>query len=300
MTPWEKLGAVLNNNPRLTVRTNEPMSRHTSFRIGGPADLFIEAKSRDAAVSAITQLRANEVPTVVVGNGSNLLVSDAGVRGAVVKLANTACTRRGNTILADAGAQLSQVSSFAMREGLAGLAFAYGIPGTVGGACRMNAGAYGGEMAQVVAETIYLTPDQQLDVVLGEAHEFGYRTSVFARRPGAVILAVRMQMTPGDPAELRAEMESNAARRREKQPLEYPSAGSVFKRPPGQFAGRLIEQCGLKGARVGDAQVSEKHAGFIVNLGKATCDDVLRLIEKIQETVREQTGVSLECEICRI
>ena len=276
------------------------MRRHTSFRIGGPADLFIEAKSREAAVDVLAQLRAQDTPVFVMGNGSNLLVSDAGIRGVVVKLANTSCVRKGNTILADAGAQLSQVASYAMREGLAGLAFSYGIPGTVGGACVMNAGAYGGEMSQVVAETIYLTHDNQIDLVSGVAHEFGYRTSVFQKNKDRVILAVRMQLTPGDPAQIRAEMEDCANRRREKQPLEYPSAGSVFKRPPGHFAGGLIEQCGLKGARIGDAQVSEKHAGFIINRGEATCDDVLQLIEKIQKTVQEQTGVLLECEICRM
>lgn len=291
---------LLRQNAALTVKTEEPMCRHTSFQIGGPVDMMIEAKTADAAIFALRTLREQEVPYLILGKGSNLLVSDAGIRGAVLKLNDAACVREGCQITAGAGVLLSKLAIFAQSEGLSGLAFAHGIPGTLGGACMMNAGAYGGEMKDVVCETEYLDVSFTRQILRGEEHGFGYRTSAFRGIKNCLILSVKMRLTPGDPAEIRAEMDDYAGRRREKQPLEYPSAGSVFKRPEGHFAGALIEQCGLKGLQIGGAQVSEKHAGFIINRGGATCDDVLRLIETIQKTVLRETGVMLECEICRV
>ncbi len=291
---------ALGENPALTVKTEEPMSRHTSFQIGGPAELMVEATDAESAIFALKTLKSYEIPYLILGNGSNLLVSDEGISGAVVKLNDTSCVRDGNRITAGAGILLGKLALFAQKEGLSGLAFAFGIPGTLGGACMMNAGAYGGEMKDVVVKTTCLDSNLNPIVLQGDAHAFGYRTSVFKKLPNCLILSTELLMKEGDPAQIRAEMDDYASRRRAKQPLEYPSAGSVFKRPEGYFAGALIEQCGLKGKQIGGAQVSEKHAGFIVNRGGATCDDVLRLIELIQKTVLKETGVMLECEICRV
>ncbi len=296
----KELLKALGQNPALTVKTEEPMSRHTSFQIGGPVELMVEASSAESAIFALETLRDHGIPYLILGNGSNLLVSDEGISGAVVKLTDTSCMRTGNRITAGAGILLGKLALFAQKEGLSGLAFAFGIPGTLGGACMMNAGAYGGEMKDVVVQTTCLDSDLNQIVLQGAAHEFGYRTSVFKKIPNCLILSTELLMKEGDPAQIRAEMDDYASRRREKQPLEYPSAGSVYKRPEGYFAGALIEQCGLKGKQIGGAQVSEKHAGFIVNRGGATCNDVLRLIELIQETVLKDTGVMLECEICRV
>jgi len=296
----KELLGVLGQNPALTVKTEEPMSRHTSFQIGGPAEVMVEAETADAARFALSILKEYEVPYLILGKGSNLLVSDAGISGAVVKLNDTSCVRQDCRITAGAGIQLSKLAVFAQKEGLSGLAFSFGIPGTLGGACMMNAGAYGGEMKDVVVKTVCLDADLNEIVLQGEEHRFGYRESVFKEMPKCLILSTEMMLVASDPALIRAEMDDYASRRREKQPLEYPSAGSVFKRPEGKFAGALIEQCGLKGKQIGGAQVSETHAGFIVNRGGATCDDVLRLIELIQETVMRETGVMLECEICRV
>lgn len=291
---------LLQQDAALTVKTEEPMSRHTSFQIGGPADLFLEAKTAEVAQRTLKLLREREIPCLILGKGSNLLVSDQGVRGAVLKYTDDTCIREGNTIFAGAGILLARLAGFAQKEGLAGLAFAHGIPGMLGGACMMNAGAYGGEMKDVVVETTYLDAALQKKTVVGAAHEFGHRTSVFKNIQNCLILSAKMELQEDDPQAIRAEMDDYAQRRREKQPLEYPSAGSVFKRPVGHFAGALIEQCGLKGLSVGGAQVSEKHAGFIINRGNATCADVEQLIERIQTTVMKEFGVALECEICRI
>lgn len=290
----------LRQNPALTVKTEEPMSRHTSFQIGGPAEIMVEAATKESALFALKALRDHGVPYLILGKGSNLLVSDEGISGAVVKLNDTSCVRDGKRITAGAGIQLGKLALFAQKEGLSGLEFAFGIPGTLGGACMMNAGAYGGEMKDVVVKTVCLDSKLHEIVLIGEEHRFGYRTSVFKTMPNCMILSTEMMLTERAPEEIRAEMDDYASRRRSKQPLEYPSAGSVFKRPEGHFAGALIEQCGLKGKQIGGAQVSEKHAGFIVNRGGATCDDVLRLIELICETVLKETGVMLECEICRV
>ncbi len=283
--------------PALKVLREEPMARHTTFRIGGPARRL----ALPATAEELTELLelAKDLPHAVIGNGSNLLAADEGVDLLVISTAAMdAVEQVGETTLrALAGASLARIAVRARDFGLAGFAFAHGIPGTLGGAVVMNAGAYGGEMCQVVGRVGAWTPDR--GVVELEAAElaFGYRRSVFSNWPEAVVLWAELALHPGDREAIRAEMEDLGQRRRSKQPLEYPSAGSTFKRPEGYFAGTLIDQCGLKGFSVGGAQVSEKHAGFVINTGGATCADVLALMDHVKKTVYEATGVTLEPEV---
>ncbi len=283
--------------PALPLLSDEPLARHTSFGIGGPASLM--ALPRDEGELCGLLALCGDVPVLLMGNGTNLLISDRGFAGVAVKTEGLSSVEQtGETTLrAGAGLLLSRLAVFAQKQGLAGLSFAHGIPGTVGGAVCMNAGAYGGEMAQVTKRTALCAPSGETIVLQGDEHDFSYRKSYFTAHPGAVALWTEFSLSPGDPAVIRAEMDDLAARRRGSQPLDKPSAGSVFKRPPGYFAGTLIQQCGLKGRAVGGAQVSEKHAGFIINRGGATCADVLRLIEEIQKEVLSQTGVRLEPEL---
>ena len=276
---------------------NEPMSRHTSFHIGGEADLFFTVDSLEKTVALIGKLRELSVPFLILGNGSNLLVSDEGVEGAVIRLSDlSGIEAEDEKIVCGAGAMLSAVCCAARDHGLTGLEFAYGIPGTAGGALVMNAGAYGGEMKDVVKSATVLLADGTVKEMPAKEMALSYRESVF-KQNGAVILRITLSLSKGDKNEIDQKMKVLAARRREKQPLEYPSAGSTFKRPQGYFAGALIEKNGLKGFRAGDAAVSEKHAGFVVNLGHATCRDVLAVIEKVQQTVKEADGVWLEPEV---
>jgi len=250
--------------------------------------------------ACILAAREEGVPLTVIGNGTNLLVSDAGVRGLVLKLREGMSDIRlagEHTIEADAGALLSSVAVFARDAGLCGLEFAHGIPGTLGGAVVMNAGAYGGEIGALLARTEYLDADGTPGAIEGAQHAFGYRESFYTRNSGCIVTRARIVLAPGGREEIKARMDELAARRRASQPLEKPSAGSVFKRPPGHYAGALIEGCALKGERIGGAMVSEKHAGFIVNAGGATASDVLALIELVQKRVFEETGVRLEREI---
>ena len=279
---------------------NEPMSAHTTFKIGGAADLLISASDVDQLICVTAACAESGVPYMILGNGSNLLVSDNGIRGAVIALEGRfkELTVDGDQIIAGAGARLSKLCTVALEHGLGGLEFAYGIPGTVGGAVYMNAGAYGGEMKDVVTAVTALAPDGTLRTYSREELAFGYRTSVFKTNQ-SMILYSNYQLHKDSQEKIKAQMDDVMTRRKTKQPLELPSAGSVFKRPAGAFAGTLIEQCGLKGKTVGGAQVSEKHAGFIVNAGGATCDDVMRLIALVQDTVKAQTGYVLEPEIIR-
>ena len=282
------------------LKKDEPMERYTSFRIGGPCDVMATPKSEEDLVRLIRFLRRERIRTTVIGNATNLLVSDAGIRGVVVRVFGVAdvCTREEGTCLRlGAGALLSKAAVFAMRQSLTGFEFAHGIPGAVGGAVMMNAGAYGGEMKDVVESVAFLDQSGAPAVLGTEELGFGYRKSYFTDHPGCVILHAEVRLAPADAREIRRQMDDLAQRRREKQPLEYPSAGSIFKRPVGCFAGKLIEDAGMKGAAVGGAQVSEKHAGFIINRGGATCADVLELIELVKARVFETSGVSLECEI---
>lgn len=284
----------------IDILKDEPMRRHTTFAIGGPADLFIQPKTRRELAGALGVLRERGIPFLLLGNGSNMLVADAGIRGAVVcttELDEVRIGEDGYTLTAEAGALLGRVARRAQRAGLTGVEFAGGIPGSVGGAVFMNAGAYDGQMAGVVEQTEYLDEAGETHTLTGEEHGFAYRGSVFRAHPDWTVVRSTLRLQPGDPAAILDKMNDFAQRRRDKQPLNFPSAGSTFKRPEGYFAGRLIEDAGLKGVSVGAAQVSEKHAGFLINRGGATCDDMLRLIELVQQRVREQFGVQLECEV---
>lgn len=283
------------------IKLEEPMKNHTTFRIGGPAEIFVTPGSIGEVRDIIAVCRKQAVPYYVMGNGSNLLVSDRGYEGVIIQIFKEMNEIRieGDTVAAQAGALLSAIANRALEEGLAGFEFASGIPGTLGGACIMNAGAYGGEMKDVVREVTLLTPEGEIRDVPGEQMEFGYRTSM-AARTGAVILAARIQLRRDDQEAIRARMEELREKRVSKQPLEYPSAGSTFKRPEGYFAGKLIQDAGLRGFTVGKAQVSEKHCGFVVNKGQATAADVAELMRRVSDKVEEQFGVRLEPEVKRL
>jgi len=282
--------------PPERVLENEPMAKHTTFRLGGPADVFALPATPEEAVFAVETAQALNVPCLVLGNGSNMIVRDGGIRGLVVSTQGMdEVTVDGCELTAQAGALLSKVAAQALAAGLSGLEFACGIPGTAGGAAAMNAGAYGHDMSCVTtgARVWMDGRDQWLS---REELDYGYRRSVILKR-GGVVLAARYKLAPDDPERIRARMNDYNASRREKQPLTLPSAGSVFKRPEGHFAGALIERAGLKGCTIGGAQVSTLHAGFIVNVGGATASDVLKLIAHIQREVLAQFGVALECEV---
>jgi len=276
---------------------DEPMSRHTTFRVGGPADVMFLPESGEQAARALAAAREAGVACYVVGNGSNLLVRDGGIRGLVVALGEgmSAIRRDGDIVTAQAGASLAKVAAFAQTEGLAGLEFASGIPGTLGGGCAMNAGAYGGQLSDCLIDAEVLMDGEPRTLTVYEM-DMGYRTTRPLRQ-GGVVLSARFALKPDDPGAIAARMRELNARRRDKQPLNYPSAGSTFKRPEGRFAGALIEGAGLKGRRVGGAQVSEKHAGFIINVGGATAADILGLIRLVQDEVQEKYGVALETEV---
>lgn len=287
--------------PHMELLKQEPMARHTTFRVGGPVPLMARPTREEQALACVRLAWENQTSLVVLGNGSNLLVADEGVQAFVLDMTGLSRLERTGEreITAGAGVTLARLASFAAGEGLTGLEFAGGIPGTLGGAVMMNAGAYGGEMVQVVRRTRCLTPQGIVKEIVGEEHEFSYRRSVFSRGEN-VILSSALELEPGREEDIRARMAELAQKRKAKQPLEYPSAGSMFKRPQGYFAAALIEQCGLKGLTVGGAQVSEKHAGFVINRGGATCADVLALVKEVQRRVREQTGVELEMEVRRL
>ncbi len=293
-----QLTLELHQRTDLTVIENAPMAPYTTFQIGGPADLLILPETAEAYAFALKALKKSDMPVTVIGAGSNLLVSDKGVRGAVLRAAKSfsAIKQEGNELVAEAGVSLARLAAFALSAGLSGLEFAGGIPGSLGGAIYMNAGAYGGEMKQVVVSTDYLTADGTAETATGEEHNFSYRKSVFTNK-GCVILRSRLKLTPKEPSEISATMQDFNGRRRDKQPLNYPSAGSFFKRPEGHFAGALIEAAGLKGLSVGGAQVSEKHAGFVINTGGATAQDVCDLMELVKQRVYDNAGVMLEPEV---
>ncbi|SMC37435.1 UDP-N-acetylmuramate dehydrogenase [Papillibacter cinnamivorans] len=285
--------------PGIPLEENVLMSRMTSFRIGGPARLVALPRSGEELSEAFRCAREMDIDPLPVGNGTNLLVPDRGLDAFVIRtfdgVGDIRCTGEAE-ISAGAGVLLSRLASFARDCGLAGLEFAHGIPGTLGGAVVMNAGAYGGEMKDAVYEVRALSETGELMTLREGELDFSYRHSVFSGGGGVVLGAV-LRLAPGDTEGIRGKMEELSARRRQSQPLEYPSAGSAFKRPPGHFAAALIQEAGLKGTAVGGAQVSEKHAGFIINRGGATCEDVLRLMDLVRETVFRRSGVTLEPEI---
>ena len=289
--------------PSLELRKNEPMSRHTTFQVGGPAALMALPRGEESRRVLETAFRCNVEP-FFLGNGSNLLVADNGYDGFVVKLAGT--YREGevytNELMVGGAMLLSQAANLALRHGLTGLEWAAGIPGTVGGAVTMNAGAYGGEIAQVLHQVHAIGCDGRLEVVSNQECDFSYRHSAFSDGKRLILEAVFL-LEPGDPAAIRAKMAELLARRKAKQPLEYPSAGSTFKRPAPLpdgtpvYAAELIDRCGCKGLKIGGAMVSDKHAGFIVNTGGATCADILALMEEVKKRVLAQTGIGLEPEV---
>lgn len=277
---------------------SEPLSAHCTFHIGGPAALFVRPQTEAQLCRAHALCRELAVPFYLLGNGSNILFRDEGYAGAILDVSamKGGVTREGETLYASAGASLSILCAEALKGGLTGLEFAYGIPGTVGGAIYMNAGAYGGEMKDVLVRVRYLTVDGTIVSAPAEELELSYRHSIFEDN-GACILSAEFRLQPGDPAAIRARMNELMGRRRDKQPLDKPSAGSTFKRPQGAFASALIDQCGLRGYRHGGAAVSDKHCGFVVNLGGATCGDVLALCDEVRAIVREKTGYDLEKEV---
>lgn len=276
---------------------NHPMSEETSFKTGGPADIFVRPKSIDAFVNALQELRGRGIDIFIMGGGSNLLVRDGGIRGAVITTsALNGISAEGNIINVEAGAKLSRVCSFAHSNGLVGFEFAGGIPGTVGGGVFMNAGAYGGEMKDVVRSVCAADKEGNLINLEAKDLELSYRKSA-VEKLGIVVLSAKIELSKGDVAAAREYLLELNKRRRDKQPVEFPSAGSTFKRPEGNFAGTLIEKAGLKGRRVGGAEVSTKHAGFIINIGKATTTDILALIDIVKSEVYEQFGVMLEPEV---
>lgn len=283
-------------------RKNEPMSRHTTFRIGGSAVLYAVCKNVDALAMLAGECCAREIPWLVLGNGSNVLFADEGFHGVVISTTGLDhVVIEENTVTVEAGANLTAVSKLARDASLTGMEFAHGIPGSCGGAVFMNAGAYDGEMKNIVTESTYLdTADGTLHTITAEEHCFGYRESIYRSHPEWIIVSARFALTPGNKEEITAKMDDFMNRRISKQPLEYPSAGSVFKRYPGRYTAQMIDEAGLKGVSVGGAQVSEKHAGFIINTGGATCADVTELIRRIQEKIHGQFGICIECELIRI
>ena len=290
--------ALMNICGRENVYRDEPMMKHTSFRIGGPADWFVSPETTGALSETIQFLKAGSVPYFILGNGSNLLVSDDGYRGVVIQIGKNMSdiVVSGTNVRAEAGALLSTVASRAAAASLTGMEFAGGIPGSIGGACVMNAGAYGGEMKDILTSVIALFEDGSVRKVPCGELMLGYRSSALMRN-GAIVLEAELSLTEGDIGEIRATMDDLRERRVSKQPLDLPSAGSTFKRPEGYFAGKLIMDSGLRGYVVGGAQVSEKHCGFVVNRGGATADDVMTLIRHIQKTVLKNFGVELVPEV---
>jgi UDP-N-acetylmuramate dehydrogenase len=280
------------------VRTNEPMKNHTSFKVGGNADILVMPEDAEQLKRIMAFSSEENIPLFIMGNGSNLIVSDKGIRGITAKLSDNfcKCTVRDDVIEAEAGILLSKIAHIALEHELSGLEFASGIPGTLGGAVFMNAGAYGGEMKDVVTYTQYLDRSGNLRSVEGEAHQFGYRAS-FIQKEGGIVIKSGLKLRKADKSEIKALMDDLNRRRKEKQPLHLPSAGSVFKRPEGYFAGKLVEDCGLKGFSIGGAEVSEMHCGFIVNTNNAKAADIINLIEHIQNTVKCKFGIELKTEV---
>ena len=283
----------------IAYKENEPLSAHCTFRIGGPADVFILPENEAQLCAAIKLAKEANVKYYLLGNGSNILFADEGFSGVVIDVSalDAEIAVEDTVLTAGAGVRLAALCKAALKHGLSGLEFAYGIPGTVGGAVYMNAGAYGGELKDVLESVTFLDDNLQLRTLPAADLAMGYRTSIFEQNPGWCILSVTVVLHRGDGAAVLAKMQELLGKRKEKQPLEWPSAGSTFKRPVGAFAGKLIEDCGLRGFTVGGAQISEKHCGFVINRGGATCADVLALIEKVQKTVYDAHGVMLEPEV---
>lgn len=287
------------NKYGFVVKENESMSKHTSFKIGGNAQALIEVTNNEGLIDILSRCKEAKVPYFILGKGSNLLVSDNGIEGVVIKLGGVFTQIKmldPETIYCGAGVSLAKLCTFACEQGLSGLEFAWGIPGSVGGAAYMNAGAYGGEMKDVISSCTHIDSDNKTGTYGVCQLDLSYRHSVYSEN-NFVITGVTVRLHKDSSVEIRNRMNDFMSRRKEKQPLGYPSAGSVFKRPQGYFAGALIQEANLKGKQIGGAQVSEKHSGFIINKGNATCKDVMDLVAYIQKSVKEKSGVDLECEI---
>lgn len=280
------------------VKIDEPMKNHTSFKVGGPADLFVTPDSAENLAKLYSMCLQKGIPVFIMGNGTNLIVRDKGIRGVVLQVFKNldSASIEGCKITAEAGILVSRLSRLALENGLEGLEFAEGIPGTLGGAVTMNAGAYISDMSHIVTRTEYMDRNGEIKVLEGEQHQFGKRSSIIQSN-GGIVLSSELQLKAGDKAEIEGRMDEFKRQRKEKQPLELPSAGSVFKRPEGYFAGKLVQDCGLRGFRIGGAEVSCKHCGFIVNIDNATAGDVIELIHHIQAAVKEKFGVELQTEV---
>lgn len=284
--------------PEENICLQESMASHTTFRIGGLADCFVQLENTEQLIKVQKYLSQVGVPFFILGNGSNLLVSDAGFRGVILQIGSkmNRVTVEGNVIVAQAGASMAQIARTAMEHELTGMEFASGIPGTIGGGVVMNAGAYGGELSQIVTQVNVVNNEGEIMELDNETMEFGYRTSTIRNNPFTVTEVI-LRLEKGDRQQIRERMEELAAKRREKQPLEYPSAGSTFKRPAGHYAGQLIMEAGLRGLQCGGAKVSDKHCGFVINTGNATAEDVRKLIREVQARVKDQFNVDLETEV---
>lgn len=295
---YDKLNNMIGKD---SILIDEPMSRHTTFRVGGPADFFVTPKAKEEVRDVIRICKEAGMPYYIIGNGSNLLVSDAGYRGVIVQIYKemNEVKVEGDLVRAQAGALLSGIAAKALGAELSGFEFASGIPGTIGGACVMNAGAYGGEMKDVLESVTVLTGEGKIIELGRNELELGYRTSVIAKK-GYIVLGAVLKLERGDGEKIKTYMDELKEKRVTKQPLEYPSAGSTFKRPEGYFAGKLIEDAGLRGFQVGGAQVSEKHCGFVINRDHATAADIMELMRQVQIRVKENSGVNLEPEVKRL
>lgn len=284
--------------PKEDILLDEPLSRHTTFRVGGNADALLQIQNPEQLAGVLSIFHKTNENYFILGNGSNVLVGDRGYHGTVLQISEkwNQIVVEGDRMRIQAGALLSAVARCAMEHALTGLEFASGIPGTIGGGIVMNAGAYGGEMKQVISCVTVMDQTGKMMTLDHDTLEFGYRTSVI-KRNAYIVLEAELQLTQGNREKIKSTMEELAAKRREKQPLEYPSAGSTFKRPEGYFAGKLIMDTGLRGFRIGGAQVSEKHCGFVINTGNATAEDVIEVIQEVQERVRNKFGVTLETEV---
>ena len=275
---------------------DEPMKKHTSFKIGGVADIFIKVKSVQELQYIIEVAKKENILVTIIGNGSNLLVKDNGIRGIVIMLNMDKIEIEDTIVTVEAGVKLGFLAQKLLKEELTGFEFAAGIPGSIGGAVRMNAGAYGGEMKDIIVETKCLTPSGEIVTLSNEEQEFSYRHSIFMENR-YIVLETKIKLQKGNKDEIKAKMDDYAQQRKEKQPISLPSAGSTFKRGTDFVTAKVIDECGLKGFSIGDAQVSTKHAGFVINNGNATAEDVLRLIEHVQKVVLEKTGKKIELEI---
>ena len=286
--------------PKENILIDEPMKKHTTFKIGGNADFYVTTSNIEETQNVVKFARKNNIKLTIIGNGSNILVTDKGIRGITLKVnyneISKQNTDKGMIYTCGSGTMLSKIANEALQDGMTGFEFAYGIPGSLGGAVYMNAGAYGGEMKDVIIQTTYIDNEGNIHTINYNEHQFGYRKTIF-QTIDAVIIESKILLKKCNKDEIKLKMDSNIETRKEKQPLEYPSAGSVFKRGENFIAAKLIDECGLKGICVGDAQVSEKHAGFIINKGNATARDVLDLIDNITKIVKEKTGFEIEREL---